>query len=268
MRRIRSIIARVALASFLAMIAVQLPAARGDLIRSSPFRSFPDIAGDIAGAQTYTYDPVTQTGTFQVVNAPHLIALGPSIKDMVPMLPDQDGTLKQFLRVKLDRNGRLVDSPYNRFQVWGTVVIGQRTYRGWLLEGKPTAFGAEARDPSPATNKSTEIFDLNMQIIGGKLAEAFGTEAYLRITPQDGSTFNGQFTADFSSDKPLTNLRPARKRLPTTVPEPTALLTLLTCGAGLFACRLRRRLARSPRPRRSAACLDQGQCETAPHIPG
>jgi hypothetical protein len=224
-------------------------AARADLIRSSPSRTFPDIAGDIAGVQTYTFDPVTQTGTFQLVNAPHLIALGPSIDEMIQMLPDHDGTLSQWLRVQLDRNGRLVESPNNRFQIWGTVVIGQQTYRGWLLEGKPTAFGAEIRDRSPARNKNPEVFDLNVRITGGKLAEAFGKEAYLRITPQAGSTFNGRFTADFSSEKPLTNLRAARKALPASVPEPSTLVTLLTCGAGLLACRLRRCLIRGRRGR-------------------
>ena len=77
--------------------------ARGDLIRSAPGRSFPDIAGDIVGAQTYTYDPLTETGMFEVVNAPHLISLGPSVKDMVDMLPDADGTLSQLLKMELDR---------------------------------------------------------------------------------------------------------------------------------------------------------------------
>ncbi len=51
-----------------------------------------------------------------------------------------------------------------------------------------------------------------MRITGGKLAEAFGEEAYLRIVPQANSTFHGEFTTDFSSEKPLTNLRAARER--------------------------------------------------------
>jgi len=252
MQRICSVIARVGLVAFIVLLADVWSPARGDLIRSSPSRSFPDIAGDIVGAQTYTYDPVTQTGTFQVVNAPHLIALGPSVKDMVHMLPEQDGTLSQFLRMKLDRNGRLIESPYNKFQIRGTVVIGDKTYEGSLLEGRPTAFGAEAQDGSPSKNKNPEVFDLNVEITGGELAGAFGPEAYLRITPQAKSTFNGQFTADFSSEKPLTNLRASRKGLPATVPEPTALVTLLTCGAGLLACRLRRHLTRAPHRRGDA----------------
>ena len=68
------------------------------------------------------------------------------------------------------------------------------------------------------------MFDLNMKITEGKLKEAFGSEAYLRITPQAGSTFDGRFTIDFSSDKPLTNLRPSRSGLPAAVPEPSDLV--------------------------------------------
>src|SRR5205823_2440984 len=133
------------------------------------------------------------------------------------------------------------------FEIRGTVVIGDQAYQGLLLEGRPTAFGAEAQDASAA--KNPDVFDLNMKITGGELAEAFGSEAYLRIIPQAKSTFNGEFTSDFSGDRPLTNLRAMNRRLPTTVPEPTTLITLLTCGAGLLACRLRRRFTRGVHPR-------------------
>jgi hypothetical protein len=131
------------------------------------------------------------------------------------------------------------------------VVIGDRTYQGILLEGKPTAFGAEAKESSSRRSKGPEVFDLNMEITGGELAQAFGEEAYLRIVPQVGSTFNGQFTTDFSSEKPLSNLRASRKGLPATVPEPTTLVTLLTFGAGVLAYRIRRRLASRSTRRRS-----------------
>jgi hypothetical protein len=144
---------------------------RADLIRAKPGQAFPDIAGDIVGSQTYTYDPMTKTGTFALVNAPHLISLGPSVKDLVPMRPDQDGTLLQSLRMTLDRHGRVVDSPGNRFEVRGTVVIGDQTYQGVLLEGRPMAFGAETRDASPKPDR--DVFELDVQIKGGKLAEAF-----------------------------------------------------------------------------------------------
>ena len=117
------------------------------------------------------------------------------------------------------------------------MVIGDKTYQGLLLEGKPTAFGAEVQETPAVKNKNPEVFDLNMEITGGQLAQAFGKQAYLRIVPQAGSTFNGEFTADFTSERPLTNLRSARGKLPATVPEPTTLLTLLTFGAGALAIR-------------------------------
>ena len=250
MQRMCSLIGRVSLIVPVFLLSgVGLPA-RGDLIRPSAGRAFPDIAGDIVGSQTYTYDPTTQTGTFALVNAPHLISLGPSVQDLVQMRPDRDGTLTQSLRMKLDRQGRLVESPANRFEVRGTVVIGDQTYQGLLLEGKPTAFGAGTQDASAA--KNSDVFDLNMKITGGELAHAFGSEAYLRIIPQANSTFTGEFTSDFSGERPLTNLRALNRRLPTAVPEPTTLITLLTCGAGLLACRLRRRLARTLRRAGSA----------------
>jgi hypothetical protein len=249
MQRMCGASARIGFLVFVATFASEWSTACGDLIRSSPGRTFPDIAGDIAGAQTYTYDPTTQTGMFEFVNAPHLISLGPSVQDMFHMLPDQDGTLSQSLQLKLDRFGRLVDSPMNRFQIRGSVLIGDRVYHGLLLEGRPTDFGAETQETKTTKNKSPEVFDLNMKITGGELAKKFGPEAYLRIVPQRASTFNGQFTADFSSARPLTNLRANRRRLPASVPEPTAIVTFLTFGGGLLVYRVRRHLKRTARRR-------------------
>jgi hypothetical protein len=261
MQRMRMAVSPFGLACLLVSLAVLWHSqARGDLIRSNPARSFPGIAGDIVGLQTYRYDPDTQTGTFEVQNAPHLVTLGRSAKDMFRMLPELDGTLTQSLQMKLDRYGRLVQSPVNRYEIRGKVVIGDRTYEGLLLEATPTAFGAGVkRDPDES---KSEVFDLDMTITGGELAEAFGTEAYLRITPQSGSTFNGEFTADFSSEKPMTSLQAKRTGLPATVPEPTVLLTLLTCGAGLLLYRLRRRFASSTKRSKCARgknCANGGQ---------
>jgi hypothetical protein len=249
MPRMCSVSTRLSFLVIVIVVATAWPSARGDLIRSVPARSFPDIAGDIVGTQTYTYDPATQTGTFEVVNAPHLISLGPSAQEMVNMLPDEDGTMSQLLKMKLDRHGRLVKSPDNTFQIRGSVVIGDKTYQGLLLEGKPTAFGAEVQETRSVRKSSPEVFDLNMEITGGQLAKAFGAQAYLRIVPQAGSTFTGEFTADFSGERPLTNLRPATGKLPATVPEPTTLITLLTFGAGALAIRLRRHFKRTSRRR-------------------
>jgi hypothetical protein len=246
----------------LAAVGDILSAARGDLIRPNPSRSFPDIAGDIVGTQTYTYDPVSQTGVFQVTNAPHLISLGPAPKDMVPMLPEHDGTLTQSLQMKLDRYGRLIKSPANTFEIRGSVVIGDRTYEGLLLKGTPTAFGAVPSDDSRAGEKTGDLFDLNMKITEGKLKDAFGGEAYLRITPQAGSTFDGRFTIDFSSEKPLTNLRASRSGLPATVPEPSALVTFLSIGGAVLAYRLRRRFAARPTRGRQIEETEAGRSRT------
>ena len=161
MQRMCSVIVKAAMVwPFLVLVGVWVPA-HADLIRAKPGRSFPDIAGDIVGSQKYTYDPATQTGIFSLVNAPHLISLGPSDKDLVPMQPEKDGTLSQSLEMKLDREGRLVPSPFNHFEIRGTVVIGDQTYEGLLLEGKPTAFGAGGQDVSTA--RSSDVFDLSME---------------------------------------------------------------------------------------------------------
>ena len=141
MQRMCSLSARVGLVLFLVVAGRRLVAGARRLDPLSARRSFPDIAGDIVGTQTYTYDPVTQTGTFEVVNAPHLISLGPSVKDMVHMLPDQDGTLSQSLKMKLDRNGRLVKSPTTRSRSAGT-----RRHRRPDLPG--ACFWKESRPPS------------------------------------------------------------------------------------------------------------------------
>ena len=100
MQRMRSVSARMGLFLTLFLLAGSRQTAHADLIRAAPGRSFPDIAGDIGGSQTYVYDPATKTGTFALVNAPHLISLGPSVKDLIPMQPNSDGTLYQSLEAE------------------------------------------------------------------------------------------------------------------------------------------------------------------------
>jgi hypothetical protein len=246
MQRMRTVFARTGLVLFL----ILAPAARADLIRAAPGRSFPDIAGDIGGSQRYVYDPATQTGTFALINAPHLISLGPSVKDLVPIRPDPHGTLTQTLELKLDRNGHLIHSPLNRFEIVGTVVINNQTYEGLLLRGRPTAFGIAGRDRT--AEKNPEVFGLNVEIEEGKLADAFGPEAYLRIIPQANSTFRGEFTRDFSADRPLTNLLALDRDLSGPGPGTAAVLGFLAAAAGLLTWRLLRAVARPlrrPAPR-------------------
>ncbi len=171
--------------------------ARGDVIRPKASRAYPDIAGDLVGSQTYTYNAATGTGLFQVMNSPQLIAVGPTGSDMLSMKPDQDGTLSQTLQLMLNQKGQLVDNPENRFQLYGSVVIGNQVYRGLLLEGTPTSFGVQSE--SRTSLAGTETFDLNVKITGGVLAQAFGPEAYFRVVPQSNSTFQGSFASSFSA---------------------------------------------------------------------
>jgi hypothetical protein len=249
MHRMRSVFVKSVLALLIVSISGTGSPARGDLIRPTSARTYPDIAGDIVGTQTYTFDPKSQTGTFQVVNSPQFIALGPKGNDIVNLTPNQDGTLSQVLLLKLDQNGKLVENANNRFELYGTVVIGNQVYRGLLLEGTPTAFGAQILK-SP-TLSSGDVFDLNMRITGGKLADAFGSEAYFRVIPQSNSTFQGSFSSSFSGARPLTTLRALQGRLPAAIPEPSPLVILLTAGAGLLVRRCWKqaatRKARKPR---------------------
>jgi hypothetical protein len=247
MQRMRSVSALMGLFLTLFLLAGTRQTAHADLIRATPGRSFPDIAGDIGGSQTYVYDPATQTGTFALVNAPHLISLGPSVNDLIPMEPNSDGTLYQSLKLKLDRNGRLVDSPLNKFEIHGSVIINDQVYEGLLLEGTPTAFGIAEHD-RPAMN-APDVFGLNMRIERGLLASTFGSEAYLRIIPQSNSTFTGQFTCDFSGEKPMTNLLAVDRRTSYSDLVRPAMIGLILGAASLMAWPIARSLTRSWRRR-------------------
>jgi len=251
MQRMRSVIVKLGPVMVFLIVTGVCWTARGDLIRPKTSRTYPDIAGDIVGSQTYTFDPASKTGTFQVTNSPQLIALGPTGSDLMSVTPDQDGTLSQTLQLTLNQNGQIVENPDNRFQLYGSVVIGNQVYRGLLLEGTPTAFGVQTE--TRRSLSGANVFDLNVKITGGKLAEAFGPEAYFRVIPQSNSTFQGSFASSFSGEKPLTNLRALQGHLPAPIPEPSPLVILLTAGAGVLVCRLRKRF-RSRRGSSESPC--------------
>jgi hypothetical protein len=215
-------------------------------------RAYPDIAADINGVQTYTYNPVTQTGMFQVTNTPYLLALDPSKAGELEIAPNGDGTRRQVVSLMLDRNGRLVDNPENSYALYGTVVLGGQTFSGLLLEGKPTAFGAKvvasaaqadaAQDQDAVAEAEVgpakDVFDLNMKITGGALAGRFGSDLYMRVVAA-ADTFDGQFTRDFWSRAARSNTR--TYRVSKNVPEPSTLLIVLACVAGLGLWQRRRR---------------------------
>lgn len=266
MQRMRNNFDRWALPAFLALLAGLAPALRADLIRPHGYRAYPSIAGDMIGEQTYTFDPQTRTGVFRVSNAPHVIALGPGGRRMFDVMPDVEGTLEETLELTLDHDGRLVDQPDNAFELRGSVTIDGKVYEGVLLTGRPTAFGAEASKPE--SRDGNGVFDLSLEVTGGELAGAFGPRAYFRITPQGISTFQGDFTADFSGGRPLTSLRAARaEAAPVPVPEPSLVLFVAVCGGGCLAMRASRRRKARRRQAFAASLSRPGTSPTASRAP-
>lgn len=230
--------------------------ASADLIEPNPTQTYPDLfGGNIGGKITYTYDPSTQTGNFQSVNLPFYIATGQDPSSGSPeelaVVPTADGVRRQTINLTVDSKGQLVNSASNSYELYGTVVLPavndpktgdtltpSTTVTGLLLKGTPTAFGSQA---IPNTGLST--FDLKMNITGGSLADYFGKDAYVELTPKIGSTFTGSFTQNFEGSKVTSNTRgnfitPP----PLNVPEPTPLLLVLAGGAGLVIRHRRRRL--------------------------
>jgi hypothetical protein len=237
MHRMRDLIAKAGLILACALaFGTQAPA---ELIRPKAGRAYPDIAADINGVQTYTYNPATQTGTFQVTNTPYLLAQGPSNSGESQIQPNDDGTRRQVVSLRLDRNGQLIDDPANTYALYGTVVLGGQTFSGLLLEGKPTAFGAVAPTSESVGKSGKDVFDLSMKITGGSLADRFGPDLYMRIIPK-ADTFDGQFTRDFSGSAAKSNTR--GYHAPSIVPEPSSFVILLACGAGLALWRRRSRV--------------------------
>jgi hypothetical protein len=245
MHRMRNLIAKVGVTLACALtFGTQAPA---ELIRPKAVRAYPDIAADINGVQTYTYNPATQTGTFQVTNTPYLLALSPLDSGESQIQPNSDGTRRQVVNLTLDRNGHLVDHPENTYALYGTVVLGGETFSGLLLQGKPTAFGATAPGKEDASHSgagsgsaapaSKDVFELSMKITGGALASHFGRDLYMRIVPR-ADTFNGQFTRDFSGSSARSNTRGYRASR--NVPEPSTIVIVLVCGGGLLLWSRRR----------------------------
>jgi len=220
-----------------ALLAALLPAgeAAAELIRPSPGRSYPEIASGLGGSLNYTYDAASGTGTFHAQDTPYLVAGGPTLAVEFPVQATADGVRKQTVDVALDPSGRLLSSPGNLYELYGTVVTGGHTYTGLLLKGVPTAFGAQAADPLGVS--STPTFDMNVKITGGQLAGTFGPDAYLRIMPTCDTTFDGSFAKGFSAAEPSGNIRAMNAPDPFPAPEPTTLALLLVSGAGVMGLR-------------------------------
>ena len=208
--------------------------ASADLLRPKDAREFPDLTAFANGYQTYSYDAGSKTGVFQLTNVPFLLTQAKNSDgsfNEANVGKTDDGVLSQKVTAVLDANGKLVDSPLNTFQVYGKVVLDGQTYSGLLLQGTPTAFGSQTLKPMV---DGEDLFDMKLQITGGAMADLYGKNAYMRVTAEANSTFNGVFTSAFSSEKVMTNTHSISSLLPQPAPEPATLYVLLACGAGLF----------------------------------
>ncbi len=224
------------------IIAAVAPSAPAALLRPNDTREYPDVTAFANGSQSYVYNQSSQTGVFTLSNVPFLLTSGTTPGGGFvesPVTANADNSLSEKVTAVLDSNGNLVNSSRNSFQIVGTVVIDGQSYSGVLLSGTPTAFGSQTLKPMVGNE---DLFDMTLQITGGSLASLYGPEAYVRVTAEANSTFNGVFTADFSSEKVLTNTHPIISTVPSPAPEPTALVVLLACGAGLLY-RGRRRIS-------------------------
>lgn len=252
MHRTRHTVLSLGLA--LLFVAALGPRASADLIDPNPAQTYPDLfGGNVNGKVTYKYDPSTETGKFSSVNLPFYIATGhdPSTgtPDELAVVPTAEGIRRQVINLTLDKSGKLVAGADNSYELYGTVVVpavtdkmGEvltpaTTVTGLLLKATPTAFGGMA---VPGTGLST--FDMKMDITGGNLADYFGKNAYVEITPKIGSTFTGSFTQDFEGSKVTSNTRGSFvPPPPLPVPEPTTLVLVLAGAAGLLVQRHRGR---------------------------
>ncbi len=213
------------------------PRASASLLRPDAARSFPDIAADINGTVDYTYNPDTQTGVFHVKNTPYLIAGNPDTQGDLISANSDTGIRSQEIRVVLDKNGQILSDPSNNYELYGTITANGQTFSGLLLKGTPTAFGSQ--DLGPVGVQGSDLFDVNIDVTGGALAQYFGKDAYMRIAPELLSTFQGKFDENFSAVKAVSNTRSYSSPLPFPIPEPTAFAILAVGAVGLL---FRRRL--------------------------
>ncbi len=217
-------------------------AIEASLLKPDPNLAYPDASAGINGSLNYTYDPTAQNGVFHLQNSPYVIAGGPgnsSGTQEYTIDPDPStGIRSQSLTVTLDKNGSIVtNAPNSSYQLYGSVTADGHTYSGLLLSGTPTGFGSLDLGP----NVASDMFDVTIAITGGALAQFYGTEAYMRITPELNSTFQGSFTENFAGVKALTNIRSYDSPVPFPIPEPT-MLTFVIVGVGGLAYRHRHRL--------------------------
>jgi hypothetical protein len=232
MHRMRCYLAKAALTLVLAAFLGHPAATRADLINPDATLSFPDLSSvDTAGTQTYTFNPSTGVGTFQVNSAPSILSVGPKLTDEFFVNDPSGQSRNQSIQLQLDSSGRLVTGAGNSYALVGSVTVGGHNYTGTLLTGTPDQFGYL---PQTAAAGGMSVYDMHMTITGGQLQALYGADAYVRIIAETSSTFKNSFTQSFSGAKLITNVR-SYNLTASAVPEPSTFAILLACGgAGLL----------------------------------
>jgi len=237
MHRLASLIFPTVLA-----LAASARTADASLIRSSEPHKFPDVTAADAtsvGNVQYTANSDGSGGLFQVAATPRFLTANDTQE--LPITANSNGLRQQIINLALDKNGALVGGDArNSYVLTGTITTDGQTFSGVLLQGTPLNFGSQDLSPLGLANHSA--FDLDVKVTGGALAQYFGDTAYVFISADQNSTFNGHFDTNFSGGKITTNTIALQAPQPFPIPEPTTCLIVLVGGAGLVH-RHRRRLA-------------------------
>ncbi len=227
----------LALGTTFAALALSAPASRAALLHPTDTSQFPDLsAGYVSGTMSYS----AATGNFAVQNTPYALAMGTSSSAQYDVVADPAGERTQMVNVTLNPDGTVNQAAKNSYDLYGQVTLNGKTYSGLLLEGTPTAMGSLNLAAAPTSIQGASMFDLDVSITGGLLANVFGSEAYLRLTAERWSTFNGSFSQDFAGGKVASNIRGYFPTPPVPIPEPTTLVVLIACGGAGLLRRLRR----------------------------
>ncbi len=233
---------RLALGLGIALAALaSAPTSRAALLHPTDTSQFPDLsAGFVSGTMQYAAD----TGQLSIQNVPYALATGTSNSSQFDVIADAANQRSQTISVALNPDGTVKQSASNSYNLYGQVTLDGKTYSGLLLSGTPTAMGSLNLAGAPTNLAGEAMFDFDVNVTGGLLATAFGSEAYIRLNAERWSTFNGSFTQDFSAGKVASNIRGYYLTPPVPIPEPSTLVVLMAAGGAGLLIRRRRRISR------------------------
>ena len=231
----------LALGTALAALAFSAPDSRAALLHPTDTSQFPDLsAGFVSGTLQYA----ANTGQLSIQNTPYALATGTTSSTQFDVVADPAGERSQTINVTLNPDGTVNQSASNTYDLYGQVTLDGKTYSGLLLSGTPTAMGSLNLAAAPTNVAGSAMFDFDVSVTGGLLAKSFGSEAYIRLSAERWSTFNGSFTQDFSAGKVASNIRGYFLTPPVPIPEPSTLVVLMAAGGAGLLIRRRRRISR------------------------